>query len=146
MLSADTSLNQVGYSFFWSTGSTTPSIWLHPDSTITVYLTVSNGYFDCTDSVTVTVLPLITNIEQQKITGLEIFPNPFIDYAEIVFPNQGKDRFSLSLFNMSGQLIRKDDNITSDHYILSKGNLAPGIYLLKLTSAQKEYTARIVAD
>jgi gliding motility-associated-like protein len=48
-------LPQLNFSTHWSTGDTTPSITVTPDTTTTYYVTVSNGITSCTDSVMVTV-------------------------------------------------------------------------------------------
>jgi hypothetical protein len=42
-------------SILWSNGESTPSITVSPNQTTTYYCTVSNGYSNCTDSVTVYV-------------------------------------------------------------------------------------------
>jgi hypothetical protein len=51
--------------YLWSTGDTTTTINVNPTQTTTYYCTVSNGISSCTDSVTVTVNPLPTNIFAQ---------------------------------------------------------------------------------
>ena len=51
--------------YLWSTGDTTANINVNPTQTTTYYCTVSNGITSCTDSVTVTVNPLPTNIFAQ---------------------------------------------------------------------------------
>ncbi|MCX6257930.1 MAG: choice-of-anchor D domain-containing protein [Bacteroidia bacterium] len=47
------------YSLTWSTGETTLSITVTPQSTETYYLTVTDGIQTCTDSVTVNVNPVV---------------------------------------------------------------------------------------
>jgi hypothetical protein len=43
--------------FLWSTGDTTSSVLLTPDSTTTIYCTVSNGISTCTDSMNAQIVP-----------------------------------------------------------------------------------------
>ncbi|MDC1370272.1 hypothetical protein N8289_00365, partial [Flavobacteriales bacterium] len=53
----------------WSTGDTTSSISVSPDSTTTYYVTISNGIHSCGDSVTVTVNNLQFQLAQDTITS-----------------------------------------------------------------------------
>jgi hypothetical protein len=51
--------------YLWSTGATTASINVSPTQTTTYYVTVSNGITSCTDSVTVTVANLNSQLFSQ---------------------------------------------------------------------------------
>jgi hypothetical protein len=67
---SNTAPNYNQNSIFWSTGDTTATINVTPAQTTTYYCTVSNGIISCTDSVTVIVNPLPTNIfAQDTITA-----------------------------------------------------------------------------
>lgn len=52
---SDTLVAEGGSMYSWSTGDTTASIVVTPDSTTTYYVTVSDGCYSDTDTVTVTV-------------------------------------------------------------------------------------------
>ena len=58
-------------SVFWSTGDTTSSISVSPDSTTTYYVTISNGIHSCVDSVTVTVNNPQFQFAQDSVTGCD---------------------------------------------------------------------------
>ena len=57
--------------YFWSTGDTTSSISVSPDSTTTYYVTISNGIHSCLDSVTVTVSNPQFQFAQDSVSGCD---------------------------------------------------------------------------
>ncbi|MDC1371095.1 C-type lectin domain-containing protein, partial [Flavobacteriales bacterium] len=58
-------------SYQWSTGDTTGSISVSPDSTTTYYVTISNGIHSCVDSVTVTVNNPQFQFTQDSVSGCD---------------------------------------------------------------------------
>ncbi|MDG1176359.1 MAG: right-handed parallel beta-helix repeat-containing protein, partial [Flavobacteriales bacterium] len=62
-------LGGLGYSYQWSTGDTTSTISVSPDSTTTYFVTISNGIHSCVDSVTVTVNNPQFQFAQDTITS-----------------------------------------------------------------------------
>jgi gliding motility-associated-like protein len=57
--------------YFWSTGDTTSTISVSPDSTTTYYVTISNGIHSCVDSVTVTVNNPQFQFAQDSVSGCD---------------------------------------------------------------------------
>ena len=57
--------------YFWSTGDTTSSISVSPDSSTTYYVTISNGIHSCVDSVTVTVSNPQFQFAQDSVSGCD---------------------------------------------------------------------------
>ena len=57
--------------YLWSTGDTTSSISVSPDSTTTYYVTISNGIHSCVDSVTVTVNNPQFQFAQDSVSGCD---------------------------------------------------------------------------
>ncbi|MDC1371032.1 LamG domain-containing protein, partial [Flavobacteriales bacterium] len=63
--------NGAQQTYQWSTGDTTSSILVSPDSTTTYYVTISNGIHSCVDSVTVTVNNPQFQFAQDSVSGCD---------------------------------------------------------------------------
>jgi hypothetical protein len=145
-LSADSSITGSGYTLLWSTGEQTTSIEVNPPSTTTYSLTVNYGYYYCTDSVTVTVQQLVTDIDRQIAGVFRTVPNPFTQFTHISFPNPGNAVFQSYLYDILGNLVRKEENINGNSFILYRGNLTSGVYILKLYSTESSFTSKLVIN
>jgi hypothetical protein len=62
----------------------------------------------------------------QQIT---IFPNPFKERTRIGFPNPGNTSWQLIITDLSGKVVRTENNITSGEFEVERGNLPAGTYL-----------------
>jgi len=67
--------------------------------------------------------------------GAKIYPNPFTDHATLLFSNPYNLPHSLSLYNAEGQIMLRQDNITSGKTRIDKDNLPSGFYYYQLTNA-----------
>jgi hypothetical protein len=85
----------------------------------------------------------MSNIEDNRFqTGISkylldknkpaVYPNPFTESATLLFSNPGCFPYTLYIFDLSGKVLRKVDNITTSEYILEKGDLKQGIYFIEL--------------
>jgi hypothetical protein len=68
---------------------------------------------------------------------LTIFPNPFSTHTEIRFNNDNNDPHTIEIFSISGALVRKEENISGNNFIINRGNLRPGVYFVKLVNNKK---------
>ncbi|MCX6257727.1 MAG: T9SS type A sorting domain-containing protein [Bacteroidia bacterium] len=144
ILHSDTSLIGPLYTYNWSTGETTSSIEVSPQETTSYYITINNGFFNCSDSVTIHVNPVITAIKNNDVKDFNVQPNPFIQVTEIYFPNPGNERFRLMMYDLLGNLVRKQDNITGNHYTLNRDLLKDGIYMVEISSASASYHSDVI--
>ena len=55
-LSAGTLVVGFTYEYTWSNGDTTNTIDVSPNSTTTYYVTITDGFAECYDSITVTIV------------------------------------------------------------------------------------------
>lgn len=96
------------------------------------------------------------NFWQSVITGvrdvfilnevdIEIYPNPFKDYAIFAFnfPFENKQHdFSLVFYDMQGKEIRRIENIVTNKTKITRGNLPDGMYILELRSEKELFATR----
>ena len=134
---------EPGYFFSWSTGETTSSITVAPLSTTKYFVTIENVIFSCTDSLLVHVRTQPANENENKPSSIDsllsdnemiIAPNPFFDKTCIYFNNIRPDECDIFIYDFSGRMIRKYDNINSDFLEIERYEMKKGIYFLVLKS------------
>ena len=89
----------------------------------------------------------------EEITGLNnytkdqiiIYPNPFKESATFRWDNPGCNAHTLYVMDLSGKVYRIVENIRTSTYILKKGDLKEGLYIVELRGA-KIYRAEIVIE
>jgi len=63
---------------------------------------------------------------------IQIYPNPITSKATIKFDNPEHKKYKLSITDMLGIVVYSQDNIKVDKTELDKGNLKPGIYMVRI--------------
>jgi len=86
------------------------------------------------------------NIAQEKQTDeeLKIYPNPCRDYLTIEFPQNKKNTTDISFYNMLGNLVMQEDNITTTRVQMNLAHLPQGYYLLSVNQNEKTLTGRFL--
>jgi len=69
-----------------------------------------------------------------KNAGVNVYPNPFTDYATMAFDNQSHQNYSLTIFNFQGEIVQKSEGITSNTITINRNNLPPGFYYYQLSN------------
>ena len=96
-------------------------------------------------SITMTCQNTTSARDLQLANEISVFPNPTATVANISIDTDGSEAFTLSLTTLTGQLVREVTNVNGRNYELDKGNLAPGIYFLKIADATGKFaTEKIV--
>lgn len=82
----------------------------------------------------------------QEIVKMQINPNPFSDHTAVLIPQSGNARLAaLSLFDLSGKLLRSSNVAGKSNIELSREGLPNGMYLLQLKQGNQIIgTAKIV--
>lgn len=65
-------------------------------------------------------------------TDLNCSPNPFSEYALISLDNQWGCPYTIKIFTLTGRLIRIEQNILCEKFILEKKGLEAGIYFIEI--------------
>lgn len=82
--------------------------------------------------------PLYTGINEfERSNNLTIYPNPFQNTTTLKFDNPNKVRYSLTLYNIYGQIVRNINNLITDKIELERLDLINGMYFIKLESENK---------
>lgn len=118
------------------------------------YMPTVNGNYSLvvTDSLgcsnTSGILPVIllgTQAMAQGEFSLQIYPQPLHDCSLLQFP-YAIDEGEIMLFATTGELVVNDKIANSDQYVLHRGNLAAGLYFVKLITPDGVHTARVVIE
>jgi hypothetical protein len=131
-------------SYTWSTGDTTPTIFVNNSDIYWVTVTL-NGCTQ-TDSIEVNV---ILGIQEANIFfgTLNIFPNPVEDVMNIRLESKMPAKTDMILSDMTGKvLIRKEIELNpgQNSETIDVSNLASGVYLLTFKSYDINHTISIV--
>lgn len=140
-----TNQTQNATTFLWSFGDGNTSTLEHPTHTYAaagsyqVSLTTNACGLNSTKTKTINFNNLST--EENSVSLVKIYPNPTEDLITITTP---KKMSILSFTDASGRLIDYHLETTSSGYTISLRHLTHGIYLLKYSIEQKEFTKKII--
>lgn len=84
----------------------------------------------------------LTSVEEVSAPEVRVFPNPSADAFTIDFPEQQMER--LSVFDATGRLVRRVEGPHYDQYILQRGHLPAGIYILRLEQKGSMITRKLM--
>ena len=80
----------------------------------------------------------ITGIDDNE-NGIEwiLLPNPLTDFAILTFDNSKKENHDLTIYGITGQLIKTITDITTGQVKIEKGDLSSGIYFFELSADRR---------
>ncbi len=73
----------------------------------------------------------------EKNNEIKIYPNPFSTCTTIEFQNKNNERHTLSIYNSTGQLVRKIEKITNGIVRIERKALKSGLYFFQLMNNTK---------
>jgi hypothetical protein len=89
-----------------------------------------------------------TSAEMHQATlteNLTVSPNPLRTHTRISFSNPNKGA-ELSVYDVSGRLVREFKNISTTSVSLNANGLTNGVYVLKVISANAQYAKRLLVE
>lgn len=92
-------------------------------------------------TLNVQLVPLSTSIEEPEgMATVTIFPNPFTDVAQLKIPREWFVRnpsLNVTLKDITGRVVKKMTGIFSSPVILSRENLAHGMYSIEVSNGSE---------
>ena len=82
--------------------------------------------------------------ENTTSASINVFPNPFIDQTSIEFRSDHSTRYQLEIFDISGKLVLQKEPKTNSKFILNKGKLNAGLYILKVSDGTSTFHQKLV--
>ncbi|WKK66822.1 T9SS type A sorting domain-containing protein [Lutimonas zeaxanthinifaciens] len=147
--------------YLWSTGETTQSITVSPNSTTTYEVTVSNGNCEDKDTVRVTVNPIIEisnddiidndttesdNLDPDNILDFTIYPNPTKGIINVHSETPLND-YNIVLMNVNGFVMyseKIDSKVTTKKKQLDFSNYSSGLYVMKLFDQNQSISKKLL--
>ncbi|GAB4412706.1 MAG: PQQ-dependent sugar dehydrogenase [Bacteroidia bacterium] len=77
-----------------------------------------------------------TSIDPQSTRPLRLYPQPMQTSVQLDFPNTSGERFTLSLFDSGLRQVRFVEGIAGETYVLQRGSLPAGVYLVSLRGSK----------
>ncbi|HIN39685.1 MAG TPA: T9SS type A sorting domain-containing protein, partial [Flavobacteriales bacterium] len=84
--------------------------------------------------------------EETKTNRLLVYPNPFTQTTTISFANARQASYTLTVYNIMGEKVRRAGGITAEKFIFEKGELLPGVYFFDLSGDGMLYRGRLLIN
>ena len=81
---------------------------------------------------------------EPRMFSPKVYPNPADNYATIHFHNPGKDSYDLELFDMNGQRVALQTDSKDDLIFIPRKMLSSGVYIYRLSGADKTYSDKLL--
>ncbi len=108
-----------------------------------------NFYVDTATGSTAGIYTMDPNgieVIKKKTHGLFAYPNPFSNQCVFNFNNEKNTSFAFELFDFTGKLLRKENNLQGSSYLLKPEGLADGIYIAQITIDDVILRSRVVIN
>lgn len=146
--SVELSVTPLPISYEWSTGETSPSIWVKQSGTYTVTARDTLGCETESDPYAVefeTCVGIKENIGE--LAGLAVYPVPATESIEVVFSAKKRGFVEVYVYNMLGeQVLVSNSNaiVGTNQFSLDISSLNRGVYLLKTAKDDAFVTVKMV--
>ena len=87
--------------------------------------------------------------EQDFAKNLAVYPNPASGYTQIKFNLQQSSQVNFSIFNLVGEQVYNETSSILAGFVdktLQLGNIAKGVYVLRINSDQGSISRRLVIN
>ena len=120
-------------------------LWNTPgQGSIYVIETDANGCIGDTISLAVTIFQS-TDINENQITSISIYPNPFTKSALISITNIISN-YQLTLYDITGKKILVQEDLNKSTYELKRGIFSKGIYFLEIKTEENKWIRKMIIN
>ena len=113
--------------------------------TYNITLTITNPYEEKKITSKWNVNSLPTAIEEITKAEFKIYPNPAVDYVKVKLPERKSEQTSISLFNLTGKKIyRQEIDSYQDEITIQANNYPPGIYIIVLQMDTDQISKKLI--
>lgn len=132
------------FSYYWSTGSTSPSILVHIPST---YWVIVYNEYGCseTDSMILGEKKCYVGLNTSNESELEIYPNP-ISSTLFIKSNDHLNKEQIQIFSLVGKRVNFEIKNSGSTAELNLGSIENGIYFVKIDFGDQQVTKKIMVN
>jgi hypothetical protein len=102
-----------------------------------------NKYMDNKLVIDLEPVGIEASVSKKDNPAIKINPNPFNPFTTIRLPNINKSA-RVSIYDVSGKLVKQFKNIQSDRITWNANGLANGIYILKVKIGNRHFAKRLI--
>lgn len=107
--------------------------------------TVENDDIDnCEDTQCQSINITITDIDQEIIESLNLYPNPVKRNENIIIDNINQIDFNVSIYDKNGRLISSKFENKNSKIIIDSSNLSAGTYTIQLSTVDGDTSLRVI--
>lgn len=139
------------YNFCWAQTDTVPTNLISYENIVASGSTIFSGnisinsspapmlFYDSLLAPTVCSI-IVDKIDEQTQSAVTIFPNPFSTISKIAIRNDHQQNLSceLRIYNTLGALVREEQILNINSYILHRGDMSEGMYFYELHTDRLE--------
>lgn len=104
-------------------------------------------HFTCGTPITCTSFPEVgTNDLATKDATIQTYPNPAFTNVTIDLSAFSGKSVNIELYNVLGSKVQGFNKIKSEQYVINRGNLPNGIYLINVIAEGKLYSKKIIFE
>lgn len=85
-------------------------------------------------------------IDPTQNSGIIVYPNPAMDFITIENPAGFKNHTAIEIYDLSGQVLLKKENLSSHSAAIDISGLRPGMYLLKVHDGYSNQWHRFIRN
>lgn len=89
---------------------------------------------------------VITDVEEgvEEEMQMTVYPNPFTEYVNFRFEGKVSSKISFEVFDLQGQLLRKQMHSRVNEFRMERGNLPAGVYPYRIQIDGRVQTGKII--
>jgi plastocyanin len=89
---------------------------------------------------------LPTNLEEQQVENMSVFPNPFEEYISVRLPQDNQSAKGILVWDITGKIIHTDFSGFESTYLLNTGSWQSGTYVLNVYVGSERYWKIVVKN
>lgn len=143
--SVSVSGGQAPFTYEWENGNSSTGIGNLSAGLYTVTVSDAAG---CSVTANVSVA-LVSGISYSPSEVIQVYPNPISNYAFVQYASAANEQLNISIYNTEGKQLRSEIWLTTtgnNNHALNLSSYAAGVYIVKLTSADKSVFTRLVKE
>jgi hypothetical protein len=104
------------------------------------YQVIALGNSNCNSSLSNGIDVVISSIDEQSLSEINVYPNPANDYVRFTIPSSPTGYYSYTLRNSLGQIVQSGNTTGS----IPTADLSDGFYFIEMVSGAKHMTTRCI--